>query len=84
MSAPLIGKQAYKLELPRNWRIHDVFYVSLLEKDNTRKERINEFAEVPQFEPGDNKEYKMEAIRDSAVYAKETDGHLLGLNYLVS
>ena len=26
-----VGKQAYKLELPRNWRIHDVFHVSLLE-----------------------------------------------------
>ena len=26
-----IGKQAYKLELLRNWRIHDIFYLSLLE-----------------------------------------------------
>ena len=26
-----VGKQAYKLELPRKWRIHDVFHVSLLE-----------------------------------------------------
>ena len=26
-----VGKQAYMLELLRNWRIHDVFYVSLLE-----------------------------------------------------
>ena len=27
----LVGKQTYKLELPKKWRIHDVFYVSLLE-----------------------------------------------------
>ena len=26
-----IEKQAYKLELPKRWRIHDVFHVSLLE-----------------------------------------------------
>ena len=32
-----VGKQAYKLELPKKWRIHDVFHVSLLEQDTTRK-----------------------------------------------
>ena len=26
-----VGNQAYMLELPRNWRIHNVFHVSLLE-----------------------------------------------------
>ena len=34
----LIRKQVYKLELPRKWRIHDVFYISLLEQNTTRKE----------------------------------------------
>ena len=78
-----VGKQVYKLEFPRNWRIHDVFYVSLLEQpDTTRKRR--EFS-VLDFEPGDdNKEYEVEAIRDSAVYAKEADGHLQELYYLVA
>ena len=35
---------------------------------------------------GDNsKEYKVETIRDSAVYARESEsGHLLGFYYLVS
>ncbi len=33
---------------------------------------------------GDGEEYKVEAIRDSAVYARESEGHLPGLYYLVS
>ena len=77
----LVEKQVYKLELPRNWRIHDVFHLSLMEQDTTRKGR--EFS-MPKFKPGDNdKEYKVEVIQDSAVYAKKTDGHLPGLYYLV-
>ena len=27
----LVGKQVYKLELAKNWRIYDVFHMSLLE-----------------------------------------------------
>ena len=27
----LVGKQTYKLELPKKWRIHNVFHMSLLE-----------------------------------------------------
>ena len=38
----------------------------------------------PKFELGDDKEYEVEAIKDSTVYAKETDGHLPGLYYLVA
>ena len=37
-----------------------------------------------EFDAGDNKEYKVEAIQDSAVYAKKAEGHLPGLYYLVS
>ena len=42
-------------------------------------------AEQLEFEAGnDNKEYKVEGICDSAVYAKESEvGHLPGLYYLV-
>ena len=54
--------------------------VLLLEQVTTRKKR--EFS-VPEFEPGENKEYKVKAIQDSAVYAKKVDGHLLGLYYLI-
>ena len=38
----------------------------------------------PEFDAGDDKEYEVEAIKDSAVYAKEAEGHLPGLYYLVS
>ena len=38
----------------------------------------------PEFDAGNNKEYKVEAIIDSAVYTKEAEGSLLGLYYLVS
>ena len=77
-----VEKQTYKLELPRNWKIHDVFHVSLLEQDTIRKGR--EFP-VQEFEPSDdNKEYKVEAIQDSAVYAKEADEYLPGIYYLVA
>ena len=37
-----------------------------------------------EFDTGDNKEYEVEPIIDSAVYAKEAEGHLSGLYYLVS
>ena len=77
----LIEKQAYKLELLKNWRIHDIFHVSLLEQDITRKKQ--EFL-VPEFELGDDKKYKIKAIQDSTVYAKEVNKHLLGLYYFVA
>ena len=40
---------------------------------------------MPEFEPGDgDKKYEVEAIRNSAVYAKETDRYLRGLYYLIA
>ena len=81
-----VGKQAFKLDLPTKWKIHNVFHVSLLEQNTTRKGRINKlFLELePEFDAGDNKKYEVKAIIDSAVYAKEAEGHLPGLYYLVS
>ena len=44
---------------------------------------MNKFA-VLEFNEGNIKEYKVEVIRDNIVYAKEADGHLPGLYYLVA
>ena len=77
-----VRKQLYKLELPKKWKIHNVFYMSLLEQDTTTERR--EFL-VPEFEPSNNKEYEMEVIQDNVVYVRESEsGHLPGLYYLVS
>ena len=37
-----------------------------------------------EFEPGNNKEYKVKAIQDSTVYAKKADKYLPGLYYLIT
>ena len=80
-----VGKQAYKIELPRKWNIYDVFHVSLLEQDTTRKGRVDENDATKLDDGDDNGEYEVEAIRDSAVYARESESsHLPGLYYLVS
>ncbi len=83
----LVGKQAYKLELSKKWKIYDVFHVSLLKQDTTSKGRVDETTSRLEFEnEGDGEEYKVEAICDSTVYAKELNSgyHLSGLYYLVS
>ena len=79
-----VEKQAYKLELPKKWRIHDVFHVSLLEQDNTRKRRVDD--ENVELDTDDkNGKSGMEAIWDSKVYTRESEsGHLPGFYYLVS
>ena len=66
-----VEKQAYKLELPKRWRMHNVFHVSLLEQDITRKERVDKRVMELELEAGNNKKYEVEAIRDSTVYASK-------------
>ena len=47
-------------------------------------ERVHD-EDVEKLDAGDKGKYELEAIRDSTVYAKETElGHLLDLYYLVS
>ncbi len=60
--------------------------MSLLEQDITKKGQVDETTSRLKFESDNNSEkYKVEAICDSKVYAKELDsGQLQGLYYLVS
>ena len=80
-----VGKQVYKLELPKKWRIHDVFHVPLPEQDTIRKEQVHE-ENAEELDAGDDSgKYEVEAIWDSTIYARESElGHLPGLYYLVS
>ena len=80
-----VGKQAYKLKFSKKWRIHDVFHISLLKQDTTKKGQVNDAQVDFEFEAGNNKEYEVNGIQDSAIYTKKsTTGQLLGLYYLVS
>ena len=80
----LVGKQAYKLKLPKKWRIHNVFHISLLEQDTIKKGQVNDMQLDFEFEAGNDKEYEVDGIRDSAVYAKKSAiGQFPGLYYLV-
>ena len=58
----LVSKQAYKLKLSKKCRVHNVFHVSLLEQDTTRKGRVSK--EVPELDAVDknSEECKVEAI----------------------
>ena len=58
--------------------------MSLLEQDIARKGRVDE--DVTELDVGNkNRKYKVKAIWDSAVYARESkSGHLPELYYLVS
>ena len=75
----------YKLDFSTKWKIHNIFHVSLLKQKTSKKEQINElFPESEQeFDIGNNKKYKVEAIKESNIYAKKTKEYLPGLYYLV-
>ncbi len=80
-----VGKQAYKLKLPSKWRIHPVFHVSLLERDVTKKEAVDQkIVDQLEFAEGEKPDQKVDLIMDSMVLAEEViDGRSPGLYYLI-
>ncbi len=67
----------YKLKLSIKWKIHNIFHVLQLEKDTTRKRRVDNALPEPkkelEFEARGNKEYEIEAIIDSMVYGQQAN-----------
>ena len=56
----------------------------MLEQNIIRKKRVDKRMPELEFESGTNKEYEVETIWDSAVYANEVKGHLPGLYYMIA
>ena len=80
-----VEKQAYKLEFPKEWKMHNVFHILLLEQDSTKKEQVNKCVTKLELEAGDSKVYKVEAIWDNAVYVNKLESSQLpGLCYLIA
>ena len=42
--------------------MHNIFHVSLLEQDTTKKEQVDKQVKELEIKAGDNKEYEVEAI----------------------
>lgn len=62
-----------------------MFYLLLLEQNTTRKEQMDKKVEnIIEFDIESNGKYKIRKICDSAVCAKESDGHLSELYYLIA
>ena len=57
--------------------------MSLLKQDTTKEEQVEKVLKLDVGDKG-NEEYEVETIWNNAVYAKESEGHLPGLYYLVA
>lgn len=79
-------KQAYKLKLSTRYSIRIIFHISLLNKNNKKKERVNKVLDIePELNTGKNKKYKIEAIKNNAIYANVViESQLPELYYCIS
>lgn len=67
--------QALKYELPKKCKIHDIFYVLLLKQDIIKRRQIID--NVAKLDYSNSKEYEIEAICDSKIYARGSKSQLL-------
>ena len=64
--------------------IYNVFHILFPEQNITSKEQIDEKVTELEFKASNSKEYKIEVIWNSAIYANKREYHLLDLYYLVA
>ncbi len=73
----------YKLELPTKWKIYDIFHMSLLEQDITRRGQVDkalpESEKDLEFEAEGDKEYEVKVIINSEVYRQQANDQMPGL-----
>lgn len=58
--------------------------MSFLEQDITKKKWVEEKLIEFDFDIGNSKEYKIQAMQDSVVYVSKAERHLLGFYYRVA
>lgn len=61
------------LKLPKRYRIHNIFYVFLLNQNITRKREVDAKISLLEFEENDkSKKYEVKAIYNNIIYAKKS------------
>ena len=61
--------------------MHNVFHMSLLEQDTTRKKQVDKRVKELELEAGNSKEYNVEAICNNAIYANKSKWGQLSVQY---
>ena len=78
-----VGKQTYKLELLKKWKVYNVFYMLMLKQNTTKKKQVKKITKLNANNDGE--EYKGGEIWHSAVYANKLEsGYLPDLYYLIT
>jgi hypothetical protein len=66
----VVSPVVFKLKLPTTWKIHDVFYTSLLSPSKETEEHGPNFEELPPDLIDKEHEYKVEQILDTRLYGQ--------------
>ena len=67
-----VGSLAYKLKIPNHWRIHLVFYVSMMKEYRETEEHGPNFLKPPPEVLNDKEHYEVEAVLDLRKQGKGT------------